>query len=319
MNKKKYSLKKIFLLTVAGAIALSIAIIGISYYALSQLTFAQDMIFHGKKFSDVNKEIRDELLKRPYIKQINFKTSDNLSLAGLFVKRDAPRANVILCHGYRCSKEMMFDCIDLFPEWNLLLFDFRAHGQSEGAMTTIGCNEDRDVLAAVSYMKEQAGRTLPLVIIGVSMGGAATIKAVGMHQKEPLCDALVIDSSYADLYTTILHVFTKKASLPRFVFLPIISRMMNYFADCTLEKMAPVENVSFIKQPIFFIHSRTDTFIHAWHSIRLFGRAQHSDTNIWIAPPCRHGSLHTMYKEEYGQRIREFISKTVFHKKSALS
>src|SRR5579862_9127260 len=115
--------------------------LSISYYALYKFTFAGDRVIYGKKTSEVAQEIREELLKHPEIRALSFPSRDGLKLAGFFVQREKPLGNMIVCHGYQGSKEFLYGYITMFPDWNILLFDFRAHGQSEGKITSIGCHE----------------------------------------------------------------------------------------------------------------------------------------------------------------------------------
>lgn len=284
-------------------------IIGISYYAMTQFTFAGERIIYGKKLSELTREIRAELLKRPGVKEVTFTSEDKITLAGIMVTRPNARANVVLCHGYKGTKELMYAYVDLFPHWNLLLFDFRAHGQSEGTITSIGYHEYKDVIAAVKFMKSERGRAtnqqLPLVIMGVSMGGAATLKAVG---NEPdLGNALVVDSTYAELDQTMFHVFSLKSSLPSLIFYPVMKTIFQYYAHCDVASMCPVEYVKSIKQPILFIHSCDDNYILPSSSVALYANAKNRKSQLWIAPHCRHGLLHSYRSSLYQKHVYSFL------------
>jgi len=295
-----------------GIITLALVIIiGFCYYMLHQMVFVGDRIFYGKRQSVVVAEIRDELLKHPNIMQVRFPTIDNLMLSGLLVKRQKATANVLLCHGYKSSKELMYSMIRLFPQWNILLFDFRAHGQSEGKVTSIGYHEYKDVIAAAQFFKNtiDGKKQLPLIILGISMGGAATLKAASLEQH--LCDALVIDSAYAKLSTTVLESFSLRTGLPYYPFFPLIKVMFHYFARCNVYDMNPVECVSLVKQPILFIHSCNDAHTPPQHSVTLFAHAHNKHSKLWIGPHCRHGYLHTYYPELYSNKIKRFVDKVV--------
>ncbi|CAM6054163.1 unnamed protein product, partial [Sphagnum tenellum] len=232
---------------------------------LQQLVFVGDRAFYGKTLSMIGSEIRQELLKRSTIKPVSFVTSDKLTLQGLMVTRTRPKATLLLCHGYKGAKEIMYGCISLFPEWNILLFDFRAHGQSEGKVTSIGYHEYKDVIAAAQFLKAQPGNAkLPLMILGISMGGAAALKATDIEPT--LCDALIIDSAYAKLSTTVLESFSLRTGLPYYPFFPLLKYMFRYIARCDVHDMNPVESVSRIKQPILFIHSCSDEHTPPQHT-----------------------------------------------------
>jgi pimeloyl-ACP methyl ester carboxylesterase len=280
-------------------------ILGISYYALKKLTFApRDYIIYNSNISHITRELRSELLHIDHTKEVSFFSKDGIRLSGIFVQRERPKANLVVCHGYKGTKEFLYPYIELFPEWNVFIFDFRAHGQSDGRITTIGCLEYQDVSAAAHYIAHNAPK-LPLFILGLSMGGAASIKAV---EHEPtLCDALIIDSSYARLDSTVQRVFCTKANLPHYPFLPIIRAMFHYLTGCNLKDMNPVKSVRSIQQPILFIHACNDTYIPPKNAVALYANAQNKNSELWIAPHCRHIRLHSQHARLYREKVLSFI------------
>ncbi len=281
------------------------AIFGISYYALKKLTFApRDYIIYNSSMSHVTREIRSELLHIDHTKEVTFFSKDGIRLSGIFVRREQPKANLIVCHGYKGAKEFLYPYIELFPEWNVFIFDFRAHGQSDGRITTIGCLEYQDVTAAVRYVAQHTTK-LPLFILGLSMGGAASIKAV--EHKPALCDALIIDSSYARLDSTVQRIFCTKANLPHYPFFPIIRALFHYFTGCNLKDMNPVRSVRSIRQPILFVHACNDTYIPPKNAVALYANAQNKNSQLWIAPHCRHVRLHSQHAQLYREKIVGFI------------
>ena len=297
-------------LVIATIIIFGISIFSISYYVLSKLTFARDSVFYGKSQSELAREIRDELLKRSDIAEVSFYSKDNIKLAGYFLGRENAQANLLLCHGYRGGKEFMYGYLDMFPKFNILMFDFRAHGQSEGKITSIGCHEYKDVIAAAHFLKDKttsAGKKpLPLIIIGISMGGAASIKAA--ETDAGLCDALIIDSTYSDLKRTIIKTFSAKSGLPHYPFYPIVKTMLEYFGGCSLDIMNTSKAVRKIYKPILFIHSCNDNFTSPKNSLMLYENASSKYAKLWIGPKCRHGWLHSYYSELYKKKVTKFLA-----------
>lgn len=302
-------------ITILSTITLvcAVVVIGISYHALRRLTFAGERILYGKKLSEIAQEIRSELLKQPNTATISFETSDGLKLAGLLVKRSEAQANVVICHGYKSAKELLYAYIDLFPRWNMLLFDFRSHGQSEGEITSIGFHEYKDVIAAVRFLRDQTGASnvhkLPLIVIGVSMGGAAALKAA---EREPgLCDAVIVDSTFAQLDNLVRKGFLKRSSLPYYPFFPIIRQMFHYCAQFNLREVNPIESVKSISQPVLFIHSCNDSYISPKNAINLYNNASNKYSKLWIGPQCRHGLLHSYQSALYKKKVIKFLTQAL--------
>lgn len=274
-------------------------------------------MFYGKKQSELATEIRTELLKRSDIEPVAFTSSDGLNLSGFLLRRPNAIGNLVLCHGYKGTKEFMYNYLDSFSNYNILLFDFRAHGQSTGHIISLGCHEYKDVIAATRFMKQAIpDKKIPTILLGISMGGASSLRAV---KEEPaLADALIIDSTYSELEKMFLRAYYLRVNLPYYPFYPIIRSMFHYLGDCDIKEMSIINCVKNIKQPILFIHSCTDSFIKPSNSVTLFSYALNPKTKLWIGPKCRHGWLHTYFPKFYKAKVDRFLGKTVFPEPKSL-
>lgn len=311
---KKISFRKKIILSVSILVFMILISVALSYYMLLKLVYAGDNVFYGKKQSDIEKELRSELLSRKDAQVVTFKNQDGQTLSGILIKRSDARANVILCHGYRGSKEFMYGYVDMFPQFNILLFDFRAHGQSEGRIISIGCHEYKDVIAAVDFMKgavkNPEGIKLPVVLLGVSMGGASAIKAAS--EKSDLCDALIIDSTFADLTKIMVKGFTIKAGLPYYPFFPLIKWMFEESADCCINEMNSMCYAKKISKPIMLIHSCNDKFISPANTLKIYESLNQAKlAKVWIGPKCRHGWLHSYYGDIYKKKVSKFLNHSI--------
>lgn len=107
---------------------------------------------------------------------------------------------VFLAHGWSSNKSDMLDrAAILHPDYNLLLFDFRNHGQSEPAYTTQGVREAGDLLAMLDWLEEAKGPT-PVAVLGVSMGGASGLNAAVADER---IVAVIAESTHATLANAI--------------------------------------------------------------------------------------------------------------------
>ena len=302
---------KYIVITSVISLLLLAGTIGVSYYAVHAIIHPSDYAMHGKHQSQVAREIRAELLKRQGYHAVSFLSQDGTPLSGILVLREKPTANLLVSHGFKGSKEFSYGLCTMFPDWNIFLYDFRAHGESGGHLTTIGVQEKFDVLAAAHFFKQitanKYGKKLPFIALGLSMGGAATLKASEIDSS--LCDVLISDSAYANLSVMVRDVFTRYAGLPYYPFFPIANQIFNYLSNSTFDEMSPVKSVEKIKQPIFFIHSCSDKFIPPVNALQLYANASNKTSKLWIAPACRHGSLHIYHSERYKKRVTSFVYK----------
>lgn len=131
---------------------------------------------------------------------VKFQTSDGLTLVGWWVRCvGKPRGIAILSHGYMMNRCELAPLAELFTSRGIhcLMFDFRAHGRSQGKTTGFGTKEHLDLEAAMTLAVKQAGEPLPFILYGSSMGAAASIFAAA--KTEHRVEALILDGAYASL------------------------------------------------------------------------------------------------------------------------
>ncbi len=135
---------------------------------------------------------------------VAFKSEDGIALKGWWVPAPGAKGTVVLVHGLNRSRlEMVSKTAFLHAQgWNALLFDLRAHGESGGTMRTLGYLERGDVHAAVEVARSRAAPTAPVVLWGISFGGATAVFAAA---RDPLVAAVVCDSSFRSLRDTTRH------------------------------------------------------------------------------------------------------------------
>ena len=127
-------------------------------------------------------------------------TVGDVHLAGWYIAAASgagPTApTVVLAHGWRANKSTMLDRAALLHDnYNLLLFDFRNHGQSSDAPTTQGVRERGDLRAMLDWL-EATKDPGAIAVLGVSMGGATALAEAGSDDR---VDAVIAESTHASL------------------------------------------------------------------------------------------------------------------------
>ena len=107
---------------------------------------------------------------------------------GILVRRENAIGTILICHGYLGCKRDAIGLKHLFPLYNVMVFDFRAHGElTDGQLSTIGRDEALDVMGAAKFIKsDPAMQNKPVMVFGYSMGAVASIEA--QSQDETLFD-----------------------------------------------------------------------------------------------------------------------------------
>ena len=125
-------------------------------------------------------------------------TSDGMRLAGWYVPAASgggpEGSTVVLSHGWNDNKSGMLDVLPIFHDrYNLVLFDFRNHGQSADGQITQGIREQDDLAAVIDWLVAEKGQET-IVLWGRSMGGHA---AVNVAADDARVDGLILDSTHS--------------------------------------------------------------------------------------------------------------------------
>lgn len=150
------------------------------------------------KFVPGNLNLKSETIK--------FGAADGTRLEAWVLRPAEPRGTVLLFHGYSAARDSMLEEAHEFLNlgYAALLVDFRGCGSSDGSTTTFGYHEADDVTAAVEQT-QQLGLPRPWVLYGRSMGAAAVLRSIAVHQVRP--DAVILESPFARMLGAIRNRF----------------------------------------------------------------------------------------------------------------
>ncbi len=180
---------------------------GVPYLRPEQLTFSQKL----KTLLTGVKLIRPNTHKKPSALDENCATAQipsdqNITLGAWYCPVNSDLPLVILFHGYLKDKSSLIDEARVFmqAEHSVLLVDFRGSGESTESYTTIGYFEADDVAAAFNYARQHYSPD-KIILYGQSMGAAAVLRAIHMHQVN--ADGLIIEAVFDSLLNTVKNRF----------------------------------------------------------------------------------------------------------------
>ena len=233
---------------------------------------------------------------------VKFTTSDGVRLAGWFIPNKNSKKAVIICHGYPMDKGNVYGMTSfLAKNFNLLLFDFRAMGESGGFFSTGGAKETGDVNAAIAFLADKGFKTVGL--FGFSMG-ASTI----LMSRNPAIAARVADAPYADIGGELDYVFKGYGTLRR----PLIWLMKTWSIlalGVNMDRVSPLQRVTEIKTPLLLIHGDKDTQVPAAASLAL--KAANPGAELWIIKNADHGETWAAAGYQYERRVMDFFQKNL--------
>jgi pimeloyl-ACP methyl ester carboxylesterase len=130
---------------------------------------------------------------------VSFDTDDSVTLSGWYIP-STNGAAVVLAHGASSTRTSVLDQAAVVAKhgYGVLAFDARGHGRSGGRAMEFGWYGERDIAAAVTYL-----RTRPEVeqhrigVLGMSMGGES---AIGALAADPRIAAVVAEGATNRVY-----------------------------------------------------------------------------------------------------------------------
>ena len=259
---------------------------------------------------------RVPLTENPSVKGLTYEDvafpsmDKDLTLRGWFLPGNATYPAIIMVHGNGYSRDdPTIGTLDIGAQlvqigYNVLMFDLRGYGESDGSTVGGGYLEKRDLEGAVAYVKSRGFERIG--VIGFSLGAVTALLAAAEDQD---INAVVSDSSFADLNDLMKPEFEKRTKGAPLIFLRPILFMIKVLYGVDFAAIRPVAVVSEISpRPILFIHGSLDATIPVSHASRLFEAAQNPQDELWIVPEAGHTQAYKMRPAEYMQKVTDFFS-----------
>ena len=213
---------------------------------------------------------------------------------------------VLLLHGMGGNRASMLTRAAFLHQagFTILAPDFQAHGESPGRHITFGALESFDAEAALAFLRASApGERVG--VIGVSMGGAATL--VGSR---PLAvDALVLESVYPTLQDAVadrLHVWLGPFGFLGSAVAPTLIDLVAPRIGVNPAQLRPIDAIAGVGGPLLVIAGTDDHYTKLEETRALFARAQ-SPKELWEVRGAGHVDIHDYSPLEYERRVGAFL------------
>jgi pimeloyl-ACP methyl ester carboxylesterase len=234
-------------------------------------------------------------------------TSDGLHLAAWFIPGSEPDA-LILVHGLGANRAAMLRlAADLHARgYSLLLPDLRAHGRSQGDVSTLGVKEVRDIQAAVAYLSVQPEVDPDRIgIYGGSLGGAVALLAA---EQIPALRSVVVDSTFASARWVIDHQLGALLNLPDW-FGFLLLNLGGLEAGISADAAAPARAAARLgDRPLLVIHGTEDPVFQVENAQLIFDSAS-GPRDLWILPGVGHTGAYAFDRPAYVARLDAFFQR----------
>jgi pimeloyl-ACP methyl ester carboxylesterase len=231
------------------------------------------------------------------------------SLIHAWLSHGRPGAGaVLLLHGVGANRESMLGRAQFLHDagFTVLAPDFQAHGESPGNHVTFGARESLDAAAAIAYLHEVAPDER-VGVIGVSMGGAATLLGPG-----PVAvNAFVLESVYPTIRNALSDRlatwFGPFSAVGRWFTSPLIDVVGSEIGVGEAD-LKPIDRIGRIGAPLLLISGTADPYTPLAEAESLYARAP-ARKSFWAVPGAGHEDLHHYAPREYEQRVGSFLAR----------
>ena len=240
--------------------------------------------------------------------EVQFPSRDGLMLGGWWIPAKGSTRTVVFLHGHGGSMDpdVQYAPAMNAAGFNVMMFDFRGHGRSQGDFVSVGYLERQDVLGALDWLaqhgQERAG------LLGFSMGGAAAMLTAPIAPQVP---AIVSDGGPARLTSAIIGGLVE-AHVPRWAARPIAWLAVLFTSwrlGANLFAYEPIRWVGKIApRPVFFIHGGRDPYLAPGEFEALVAAAS-EPKQVWRVEEAPHREVDLTAPEEYRRRIVEFFDR----------
>ena len=236
---------------------------------------------------------------------------DSVLLKGWYIPGDNNAVILIVHGGFQNRVNDNVDTLglsrDLFEQgFNLLLFDLRGRGESEGKGQALS-NIEKDIGGAVDYLKDRGYSSSNISIMGYCSGAASA--SIFASQEE--VGALVLVGCFAEVRDMVVRMATTRGIPGVFaeIFIPGLQLMTRVFHS--YEVVNPVEVVADITCPILFVHEEYDEFIPIEDMRMLFEASNNSANELWEIKNVEHSQAYRNSPAEFINRVTNFLNSTI--------
>jgi fermentation-respiration switch protein FrsA (DUF1100 family) len=240
--------------------------------------------------------------------EIELTTKDGVEVAAWYTPPQNS-AVILVAHGYNANRPE--DIYAMFAQncYGVLAWDFRAHGQSGGDISTLGYYEQLDVEAALDYVLAQPNVDY-IGAWGGSMGASTVILTAA---KRTEIEAIVSDSAYPSLEDVM------KLNMPIKFMQPFMLFFGKWSSGAEMDQVRPVDEIVKISpRAVFIIDGWEGGAILMNSPYRLYDAAG-EPKQIWVEEEVPHLGMHRNNPQGYEKRVIDFFDEYLLNKKQGHS
>jgi pimeloyl-ACP methyl ester carboxylesterase len=218
---------------------------------------------------------------------------------GLTGKPPKSKTVFILVHGYGGDRSSWKDTAhDLMAKgYEVVLPEMPGHGANPDPTCGFGIKESKIVLATIRWSREQMKDDPKIILVGLSMGGAACWLA---SQQDPTVSAVITEGSLTHLEQTTDRWFEKILPGGSLLFTPV-KKLATRMAHVDLDAVDVVGAAkAWHGRPSLVIQGDEDRLISMEDAKEL---SKALGCELWIVPGARHAHCYRLARKTYLNKL----------------
>ncbi|MFI2743650.1 alpha/beta hydrolase [Zhouia sp. PK063] len=243
-----------------------------------------------------------------------YTTFDGLKIAGYIMYADSAKANLILLHGIRGSKEHFANLSKRLADsgYTSIAIDLRAHGQSEGSYTTFGVKEKKDISYLLNYLTKQQHMKPSFGVWGQSLGAAVALQGLAVDKRIKFG---IIESTFNNMRQITHDYFYRYFHFDIPWFTNYLIDRAGEIGDFNPDEASPFKACKAISQPVFMVHGDDDHRINVNYGKANFSNLSAVDKHFTVVHNATHLNVWQVGGENYMTQVFNFIKLNTSQKK----
>jgi len=259
-------------------------------------------LFNGRKYA----KSTDNYKPIYNYETVVLKTKSDLDIEAWYAKADSvARGTVVLFHGLGNSKSNVLPEANEFRflGFNVMLVDFRGHGNSDGNTTTIGYKESEEVKLAYEWLIKK-GET-KIILWGTSMGAVAIMKSIADNKLNVA--GAILEMPFGSLHQH-MKARAKTLGFPQQPFAVLVTFWSGVRRGFNGFKLNSYQNAEKINCPILFQWGNNDHLVSKAEAQNIYQHIGSKQKKFVVYENGVHSSLSQQNITQWRNEIEGFLN-----------
>jgi len=242
-----------------------------------------------------------------HTRAVSFPSKSDSKLSGWLLEAKQGKGGILLLHGVRSNRLQMLSRARFLQKagYDVLLFDFQAHGESTGKQITFGHLESLDAEAAYDYLEDRLCNPT-IGVIGVSLGGASAL----LGEVKLKAKVMILESVYPSIEEAIDNRLGIYLGVIGSYFSPLLTMQIEPRLGVGLNGLKPIEHLKSVIGATFIISGEDDKHTTVEESKKMFSMANEPKA-LWIVEGKGHVDFSEALGKVYEEKVLDFLEENM--------